>query len=93
MITSKLKKNNSNVVPNTTCFKEHEKFRVNCLKSQCSYWHADENFHNCILIAAKHGPMTLHQIGEMFGVTRMRICQVEKLIFNKLHSKIQNIET
>jgi DNA-directed RNA polymerase sigma subunit (sigma70/sigma32) len=43
---------------------------------------------NCTIVAAKEGPMTLQQIGDIFGVTRMRICQLEK----KILKKISNIE-
>ena len=41
---------------------------------------------NCTLIAAKKGPLTLQQIGDIFGVTRMRICQLEKRILKKIES-------
>ena len=38
---------------------------------------------NCVLIAAdqKH---TLQDIGDVYGVTRMRICQIEKRALAKL---------
>ena len=34
----------------------------------------------------------LQQIGEIFGVTRMRICQIEKSILKKLMSHTAEIE-
>jgi len=43
---------------------------------------------NCVLIAAKEGPKTLQEIGEIFDLTRMRICQIEKNILGKLKSSI-----
>ena len=35
--------------------------------------------------------MTLQQIGEIFGVTRMRICQIEKTILKKLVSHTKEV--
>jgi hypothetical protein len=73
-------------VKGTTCFFEHRKHRVPCEKNDCPQWHADPSCQNCILISAADGPKTLQQIGDMFDVTRMRICQVEKMIFRKLQA-------
>ena len=68
----------------TTCFNEHEKLNVICEKSECKFWHEKPECQNCVLIAANEGERTLQEIGDMFGVTRMRICQIEKQIFRKL---------
>jgi len=67
-----------------TCFGEHKKLNVICNKSDCKYWHKKPECQNCILIAADEGERTLQEIGEMFGVTRMRVCQIEKQILKKL---------
>jgi DNA-directed RNA polymerase sigma subunit (sigma70/sigma32) len=29
--------------------------------------------------------MTLQEIGTIYGLTRMRICQIEKSVYEKLH--------
>ena len=39
---------------------------------------------NCAVIGAKKGKWILKDIGDVFGVTRMRICQIEKEIMQKL---------
>jgi len=70
----------------TTCFNEHKNLKVLCEKSECKYWHKKPECQNCTLIAADEGERTLQEIGEMFGVTRMRICQIEKQILRKLSS-------
>ena len=71
-------------VKGTTCFSEHMKHKVPCEKKECTQWHPNVSCQNCVLISAASGPKTLQQIGDMFDVTRMRICQVEKIIFRKL---------
>ena len=43
---------------------------------------------NCSLIAAEEGPMTLQAIGDLHGLTRMRICQIEKSAIEKIKNVI-----
>lgn len=71
----------------TTCHNEHEKYKVPCEKKGCRYWQPSKDSQNCIMISARQGEKTLQEIGDIFGVTRMRICQIEKLIFKKLITK------
>ena len=55
-----------------------------CAEHNCKN-HVDlEEAKNCAILAAEHGPMTLQEIGDVFGVSRMRICQIEKSILAKL---------
>ncbi|MBK26027.1 MAG: hypothetical protein CME70_18665 [Halobacteriovorax sp.] len=72
------------IIPNSTCHGEHERYEIKCEKKSCKYWHDLPDSQNCIMIAARNGEHTLQQIGDIFGVTRMRICQIEKIIFKKL---------
>tara|TARA_B100000686_G_C16761502_1_gene958982 strand:- start:177 stop:422 length:246 start_codon:yes stop_codon:yes gene_type:complete len=73
------------------CFKAHEKFNISCKKVNCKHWIDCDSFQNCTLIAAKNnGPMTLQEIGSILGVTRMRICQIEKKVLTKLSTMIES---
>ena len=67
------------------CFYEHERLGVECENTECRFWINCDKHKNCTLIAAEKGPMTLQDIGEIFDVTRMRICQLEKKIVGKLN--------
>ena len=83
----KKKKKSDLVVIGTSCHNEHEKLKVPCEKKGCRYWQPCKNSQNCVMISARQGEKTLQEIGDIFGVTRMRICQIEKLIFKKLMSR------
>jgi len=85
----KLSKNsNDNIVKGTTCFDSHLKHGVTCHKSDCRNWIDAPNYFNCTLIAAMDGKKTLQEIGDIFNITRMRVCQIEKSILRKLQDEI-----
>ena len=81
------------ILNNTTCFKEHYKHKTSCKKQECRHWISCDKFQNCSILAANKGPLTLQEIGDIFGVTRMRICQIEKTVIKKLSSKSKIIDT
>lgn len=64
------------------CFEKNCRQSTQCTQRSCRYWIAHPGEMNCTLIAASRGPMTLQQIGEIMGVTRMRVCQLEKRILD-----------
>jgi hypothetical protein len=72
------------VVPGTTCFAVQAEHGVDCQRKRCQHWIANPESHNCVIIAAQQGPHTLQKIGQIYGLTRMRICQIEKSIFEKI---------
>ena len=66
------------------CFQLHDKEQVCCNNTACRMWINCKENQNCTLIASKKGPMSLQEIGDILGVTRMRICQIEKKVIEKL---------
>mgnify|MGYP003643831262 CR=1 FL=1 len=76
-------KGNSIVKKEEICYKVHEKNSEECTNSSCRYNINLPECQNCVLIASnkKH---TLQDIGDIYGVTRMRICQIEKRAIEKL---------
>jgi len=80
-------KNKSSDICDITCFSAHKVYKVNCVKHDCKSWIENSEFQNCAINAAEDGPQTLQVIGDTFGVTRMRICQIEKTVLKKIASK------
>jgi hypothetical protein len=76
-----------NICKNTTCFVEHKNRNLTCQKKSCKNWMNHKGALNCAIIGATKGKWILKDIGEIFGVTRMRICQIEKEIMQKLFSE------
>lgn len=72
------------VVTGTTCFAAQSQNKVDCQRQRCQHWIPNQDSHNCVIIAAQDGPHTLQRIGQIYGLTRMRICQIEKGIFEKI---------
>ena len=77
------------IIKNTTCFAEHKKRNAACEKTSCRNWMNHRNSLNCAVIGSSDKKWILKDIGEVFGVTRMRICQIEKEILKKLSSMNQ----
>ena len=73
------------------CFDFHKEQKIACQKKNCRYWMKHNGSMNCTLIAANKGSMTLQEIGDIFGVTRMRVCQLEKRIIKKIESYLDGI--
>ncbi len=71
------------------CYQLHETNQVHCNNKACRMWINASDHQNCTLIASKRGPMSLQQIGDILGVTRMRICQIEKKVVEKLSSIVK----
>ena len=74
------------------CLQELMKKNGACSNTSCKHhFESSENL-NCSIIAAGGGPYTLQEIGNHFGLSRMRICQIEKNIINKLKEKLKDFE-
>ena len=78
------KKNEDDIIKNTTCFAEHKKRNLACEKTSCKNWMKHCQSLNCAVLGAQKGKWILKDIGEVFDVTRMRICQIEKEVLEKL---------
>jgi hypothetical protein len=62
-----------------TCFNVHKECFAVCLEKECRYWQdMNGSNQNCIINASNSSPLTLQEVGNIFSVTRMRICQIEK---------------
>ena len=59
-----------------------------CQNYSCEWQLKNESFFNCTWVACNHGPFTLEEVGNMMGVTRERIRQIENKALRKLkHDK------
>ena len=75
------------------CFEYNKKNDKSCVNKDCRYWINCQKYNNCCLVMLKddnfnEDKITLQDIGDIFKVTRMRICQIEKNAIKKLKDKI-----
>ena len=70
------------------CFEYYANCRKNCEKKSCRYWINSSEDQNCTVNSAKKGPKTLQDIGKIYDITRMRICQIEKSILRKIKKRV-----
>ena len=67
------------------CFEFCEMKSISCKKNNCRYWiNSKDNQMCCIIASKKNKNMTLEEVGKLFNVTRMRICQIEKKAIEKI---------
>ena len=72
----------------TTCWETNEANETPCRNKECRLWVQCKAKQNCTIIAAQDGPKTLQEIGNLHGLTRMRICQVEKVALRKIRELV-----
>jgi hypothetical protein len=70
------------------CFKKHSASKTVCNNKCCKNWINHNSSYNCAILLAKEGPKTLQEIGNLFGLSRMRIHQIEKSIHKKLKTHL-----
>jgi DNA-directed RNA polymerase sigma subunit (sigma70/sigma32) len=69
------------------CKKRGQRIAEVCEDLSCEWRLKNENFLNCTWVACNYGPFTLEEVGEMMGVTRERIRQIEAKALKKLQHK------
>tara|TARA_B100000927_G_C16429934_1_gene455107 strand:- start:150 stop:413 length:264 start_codon:yes stop_codon:yes gene_type:complete len=78
---------------NTACFKAHNLKNKSCKNKKCRYWHDIKSSNNCIINKINENnnnnkDLTLQEIGDIFNITRMRVCQIEKQAIQKIKKSI-----
>lgn len=73
-----------------SCFTAHAIKKRECKNKKCRYWHDIKNEESkCILnIIDKKESYTLQEVGDLFDITRMRICQIEKHALEKIKKNL-----
>jgi len=70
-----------------TCKKNSTLIDEICIDTTCEWRLKSEGFLNCTWVACNYGPFTLEEVGNMMGVTRERIRQIEAKALKKLQHK------
>ena len=69
-----------------TCFEVHEKWCVECDKTECRNWIDFEEDLNCAVVCARKNEngLSLREVAERMGVSFPRISQIEHAAFKNL---------
>ena len=73
------------------CYNYYNKTNKQCDKKFCRYWVKSKSNSNCCVISAEEGNKTLQEIGEIYNITRMRVCQIEKKIIIKIKKRVNEL--
>jgi hypothetical protein len=69
------------------CKKKNTLISEVCTDTTCEWRLKNESFLNCTWVACNYGPFTLEEVGDLMGVTRERIRQIEAKALKKLQHK------
>lgn len=67
-----------------TCYEERGQDGRSCTVTSCKFWSQSGENQNCGVIASAGKMMTLQQVANFLGVSRMRVCQIEATAQNKI---------
>lgn len=72
-----------------TCFENCRLLSMKCKNTGCRSWIENDSVNNCVIIAVdeNQGNVTLQDVGDIFDLTRMRICQIEQSAIKKIKKK------
>lgn len=77
------------------CFEAYEKNKVLCEQNECRQWINSDKHYNCTIVVANNVPpgkkMKLEDIGDIMGLSKMRICQIEKNAESKFKKRWKNL--
>lgn len=71
-----------------TCYDAVEDYDIACQRQSCDQWIDHSSGLNCVMVTTRRGPLTLREIGKIYNLTRMRICQIEKSIYQKIRKTV-----
>lgn len=82
-----MKKELDTSINNIACFAAHSNKKVDCKNKKCRYWHKNVS-NSCVINESQDRTLTLQEIGDLFDITRMRVCQIEKKAIEKIKKSL-----
>jgi len=76
-----------NSLDSILCKKTRCPIKEVCSDNKCDWYIKNEKHYNCTWVACNFGPFTLEQVGEMMGITRERVRQIEAKTLKKLEKR------